>query len=156
MPMLSHERARVRAIGKPALVIAALDIAADPEPPRMHRFTPEVNRVFVAQRARAQGVWPRAPSRRDARPVHEAITYIESHHPRMSYAVVRAAGLPIGNTEASCKTLVQVRMKRAGARWNTSTGRHVLQLRALATSDRWDHAMKLTLQPLRKAVRVAA
>jgi hypothetical protein len=32
----------------------------------------------------------------------------------------------------------------------------VLQLRALATSDRWADAMDLTLQPLRKAVRVAA
>lgn len=94
----------------------------------------------------------------DTRPVHEAITYLESHHSRMNYAEVRDAGLPIGsgNTEATCKTLVQVRMKRAGSRWNTITGRHVLQLRALATSDRWDHAMNLTLQPLRKAVRVAA
>jgi hypothetical protein len=95
----------------------------------------------------------------DTRPVHDAITYIENHHERMNYAAVRAAGLPIGsgNTEASCKTLVQVRMKRAGSRWNTTTGRHVLQLRALATSDRWDHAMKLTLQPLlRRSVRVAA
>lgn len=94
----------------------------------------------------------------DTRPVHEAITYIESHHERMNYAETRAAGLPIGsgNTEATCKTLVQVRMKRAGSRWNTNTGRHVLQLRALATSDRWDHAMKLTLQPLRKSVRLAA
>ena len=94
----------------------------------------------------------------DTRPVHEAITYLQSHHTRMNYAEVRAAGLPIGsgNTEATCKTLVQVRMKRAGSRWNTTTGRHVLQLRALATSDRWDHAMNLTLQPLRKSVRVAA
>jgi hypothetical protein len=52
--------------------------------------------------------------------------------------------------------LVQVRMKRAGARWKPSTGRHVLQLRALATSDRWADAMELTLSPLRKGIRVAA
>jgi hypothetical protein len=37
-----------------------------------------------------------------------------------------------------------------------NSGRHVLQLRALATSDRWDEAMALTLRPLRKSVRVAA
>lgn len=94
----------------------------------------------------------------DSRPVHEAITYIENHHERMNYAAIRAMGLPIGsgNVEATCKTLVQVRMKRAGSRWKTNTGRHVLQLRALATSDRWDHAMELTLRPLRKSVRVAA
>jgi hypothetical protein len=49
-------------------------------------------------------------------------------------------------------------MKRAGSRWNTNTGRDILQLRALATSDggRWDQAMTLTLQPLRKSVRRAA
>ena len=47
-------------------------------------------------------------------------------------------------------------MKRAGSRWKEPTGRHVLQLRALAVSDRWADAMVLTMQPLRKSVRVAA
>jgi hypothetical protein len=47
-------------------------------------------------------------------------------------------------------------MKRAGSRWNIETARHVIQLRALATSDRWAEAMELTLRPLRKVVRVAA
>ena len=94
----------------------------------------------------------------DTKPVHAAITYITNHHTRMNYAAARAAGLPIGsgNTEATCKTLVEVRMKRAGSRWKVDTGRHVLQLRARATSDRWDDGVKLTLQPLRKSVRVAA
>ncbi|MBK9035872.1 MAG: hypothetical protein IPL61_32255 [Myxococcales bacterium] len=79
----------------------------------------------------------------DGRPVHEAITYLAHHHSRMNYAAARAAGPPIGsgNVEATCKTLVQVRMKRAGSRWKEPTGRHVLQLRALAVSDRWADAM---------------
>ena len=94
----------------------------------------------------------------DTKPVHAAITYIANLHGKMNYAALRAAGLPIGsgNTEATCKTLVDVRMKRAGSRWNTDTARDIIQLRALATSDRWSDAMELTLRPLRKAVRAAA
>ena len=63
------------------------------------------------------------------------------------------------STEATCETLVEVRLKRAGSRWlapTAPTGRHVLKLRALAVSDRWPETMDLTVRPLRKSVRVAA
>jgi hypothetical protein len=92
------------------------------------------------------------------RPVHEAITYLENHRERMGYPGARRLGLPIGsgNTEATCKTLITVRMKRSGARWKETTARDVINLRALALSDRWEPALQLTLAPLRKAVRVAA
>jgi len=94
----------------------------------------------------------------NTQPVHEAMTYIDNHRLCMNYAAARARGLPIGSgtVEATCKTLVSVRMKRAGSRWKTETGNHVLQLRALALSDRWSDGMDLTLRPLRKAVRAAA
>ena len=92
------------------------------------------------------------------RPVHEAITYLINHRERMDYAAARRQGRPVGsgNVEATCKTLVEVRMKRAGSRWKERSGDLVLQLRALAQSDRWDHALALTLAPLRKSVRRAA
>jgi hypothetical protein len=92
------------------------------------------------------------------RPVHEAITYIENHRELLGYPGARRRGLPIGsgNTEATCKTLFTVRMKRSGARWKEATARDVINLRALALSDRWAPALQLTLAPLRKAVRRAA
>ncbi len=88
-------------------------------------------------------------------PVHDAITYLTNNDDRMDYATPRREGLPIGSgaVEATCKTLVAVRMKRSGSRWKEPTGAHVLQLRALALSDRWSDGITLTLAPLRRAVR---
>jgi hypothetical protein len=92
------------------------------------------------------------------RPVHDAITYIENHRDLLGYPGARRRGLPIGTgaTEATCKSLFTVRMKRSGARWKEETAREVIHLRALALSDRWDAAIHLTFAPLRKAVRAAA
>jgi len=91
-------------------------------------------------------------------PVHDAITYIQNHRERMDYADALRRKLPIGSgaVEATCKTLVAVRMKRAGARWKQRTGEHIIRLRALALSDRWDPALAQLHQTLRTAVRPAA
>lgn len=99
----------------------------------------------------------RLVERQGCRPVHEALTYLENHITLMNYASARRAHLPVGsgNVEATCKTLVTLRMKRAGARWHEETGEHILQLRALALSDRWELAMEKFFEARRTAVRKA-
>ena len=91
-------------------------------------------------------------------PVHDAITYLTNQADRMGYVAARAEGRNIGSgsVEATCKSLVQVRMCRSGARWKHDSAQAVLSLRALALSDRWDLALQLTLGPLRHDVQCVA
>ena len=90
----------------------------------------------------------------DSRPVHEAITFLEYHREDMQYAQARRLSLPVGsgNVEAACKSLYQVRLKRPGCRWKEQTGAHIVDLRALALSDRYEQAITRALDPLRRSV----
>jgi len=98
-------------------------------------------------------------SARDAagnRPVGDPLRYFQNRASLMHYAEARFHGLPIGSgaVEATCKSLVSLRMKRCGARWKHHSGNEILQLRALQLSDRWDAAMPRILGPLRRPVHV--
>lgn len=94
----------------------------------------------------------------ESRPVHDAITYINNHHERMDYATAKRAGLAVGsgNVEATCKSLVAMRMKRPGARWKEQTGEHILHLRGLVLSDLWDGGMRRMFESMSTSVRRAA
>lgn len=96
----------------------------------------------------------------DDEPVHEALRYLKNQGEagRLNFADARSKGLPVGsgNVEATCKSLFQIRMKRAGARWHEDTAEDIITLRALAISDRWDKALDLTLEMHQIEVKLAA
>jgi len=73
------------------------------------------------------------------------LRYFRKNKARMAFAAIKARKLPIGSgvVEAANKTLVSVRMKRAGSRWSIAGGQAILTLRALAKSGRFDRAWAL-------------
>ena len=89
--------------------------------------------------------------------LHEAQTFLANHAHRFGYAEARREGRPVGSgvVEATCKSLIAARLKRPGARWKQPSADRIIQLRALALSDRWNPAMDLTMGHLRKEVIAA-
>jgi hypothetical protein len=91
-------------------------------------------------------------------PLKEALTYIDNNRESMRYHELLEAKLPIGSgtVEATCKTLVSVRMKRSGAAWSSEGGQALLNLRSLAKSSRWNDAMDFLLPKYAVPVREVA
>ena len=90
--------------------------------------------------------------------VDRSYKYIAKHKKagRLNYAAAKKDHLPIGTgvTEAAAKTLVAVRMKRSGARYETHGGHTIITLRAALLSQRFD-AFSSELEAMYSA-RIAA
>jgi hypothetical protein len=79
-----------------------------------------------------------APSPPAATVLQRERQYFRTNQARMDYPTFRQAGLPLGSgaIEAAGRHLVQLRMKRAGARWSDAGGQAVLNVRCRLISNR--------------------
>jgi hypothetical protein len=77
------------------------------------------------------------PGSREAREVRrKLVNYLRDHESMMQYQSFREQGYHIGSgvAEASCKNVVQARMKGVGMRWSEPGGEAMLHLRAAMCS----------------------
>ena len=72
--------------------------------------------------------------------LQELITYLRNQDARLAYDKFRAMGLDIGSgrVEAACKSVVGVRMKRAGMRWSRKGSQTTLSLRVARMNGHWE------------------
>lgn len=86
--------------------------------------------------------------------IEASVTYFTNNQHRMLYADAKSKNYPIGSgiVEASCKTLVGQRLKRAGMSWQHNGGQGVLTFRALIKSSRFDKAWPFIEKQYRQKV----
>lgn len=99
----------------------------------------ELDRGDVAAVIRALERLPlRSRSKREVR--DKACGYFHNNRERMQYGRLRATGLFVGSgvVEAGCKTLVGRRLKQSGMHWTVHSANHIVALRCLFLSDRWE------------------
>ncbi len=73
------------------------------------------------------------------------VTYFSRQRHRCRYAQLKAENKPIGSgvVEAACKSIVQLRIKRSGQRWDDAGGQAILTFRSLVKSNQFDQAWEL-------------
>lgn len=103
------------------------------QPPAFAGQALRTRRLDLAERPRELAIaleearLHRARDENGDRPLGDAIRYIQSRLALMRYAEAQQRGLPMGTgaVEATCESLVSLRMKRAGSRWKPETGNEV-------------------------------
>ena len=80
------------------------------------------------------------------------VTYFSRQRHRCYYAQLKAENKPIGSgvVEAACKSIVQLRLKRSGQRWDDAGGQAILTFRSLVKSKQFDRAWELIKDFYRK------
>ena len=73
------------------------------------------------------------------------VTYFTRQRHRCRYAELKTENKPIGSgvVEAACKSIVQLRLKRSGQRWDDEGGQAILTFRSLVKSNQFDQAWEL-------------
>jgi len=93
------------------------------------------------------------------------ITYFSRHRARCEYARLADENKPIGSgiVESACKTVLQMRCKRSGQRWDDHGGQAILTFRSILLSKQMDDAWKLVkgfylnpIEPPSNVVRLGA
>jgi len=77
--------------------------------------------------------------------IHTEIDYFVNNEKRMKYGYFKTKGYPIGSgiIEATCKQLVQLRLKRNGMKWTKKGAHCILQLRCYNLGNRWNEVKEL-------------
>jgi hypothetical protein len=99
----------------------------------------EVSAVLDELRA-YQSLSPPTTSEPDPDPVQACRQYLENRLGYLDYAGALKAGLPIGSgeVESGHRSVIQARLKLAGAWWKEETAESMLALRTLRANDQWE------------------
>jgi len=82
------------------------------------------------------------------------ITYFTRHKARCQYTRLAKENKPIGSgiVESACKTVLQMRCKRSGQRWDNKGGQAILTFRSILLSkqldDVWELVKKFYFRPI--------
>jgi hypothetical protein len=79
---------------------------------------------------------------KDEKELATQINYFKNNKHRCEYVRFKEENKPIGSgiVESACKTVVQMRCKRAGQRWDHDGGQAILRFRSLLLSEQLDQA----------------
>ncbi len=124
-----------------------MDITFHFPPDLMGLLVEAIPALCISKRDRWAGArgahLPGEPRRADA--LHRGTSAGTAHRQRQRGGHLQVASRPAPEAPG-----------RSMARWKEESGQHILDLRALVLSERWDAAMTLTLAPLRAGVQHSA